>query len=76
MSVLWFCGAIFERFTGAALVSNAVFMLGLAAGRLVSFLIDGLPHALLVLYFVLEIVLGLLAVYLAGRHRRSGEQEL
>ena len=49
---------------GPALAACAVFMLGLAAGRILSFILDGLPHWLLVVYAVLEIVLGLVALTL------------
>jgi hypothetical protein len=37
-------------------------MLGLAFGRVVSILIDGIPSLLLVIYAVLEIVMGLWGV--------------
>jgi hypothetical protein len=39
-------------------------MLGLAAGRLLSFILDGMPHWLLIVYAALEIVLGVVAVLL------------
>jgi len=54
--------------TGPALVACAVFMLGLAAGRILSFILDGLPHWLLIVYAVLEIVLGAIAVVLCRGH--------
>jgi hypothetical protein len=62
MAVLWICGAISKQMTAPALVSCAVFMLGLAAGRILSIIVDGMPHWLLVVYAVLEIVLGLGAI--------------
>ena len=49
---------------GPALAACAVFMLGLAAGRVLSFVLDGMPHWLLVVYAALEIVLGLIALIL------------
>jgi len=64
MVVLWLWGAFSKPMEGPALVACAVFMLGLAAGRILSFVMDGLPHWLLVVYAVLEIVLGLIAVIL------------
>jgi hypothetical protein len=64
MVVLWLWGAFRKSMEGPALVACAVFMLGLAAGRILSFVMDGLPHWLLILYAVLEIVLGLIAVTL------------
>jgi len=64
MVVFWLWGALKPSMTGPALAGCAVFMLGLAGGRILSFIIDGMPHWLLVVYAVLEIVLGLVAVAL------------
>jgi hypothetical protein len=64
MVVFWLWGAFKPAMTGPALAGCAVFMLGLAGGRMLSFIIDGMPHWLLVVYAVLEIVLGLIAVML------------
>jgi hypothetical protein len=68
MVIFWLWGAFQPSMTGPALVGAAVFMLGLAAGRILSFIIDGMPHWLLVVYAVLEIVLGLIAVMLYKGH--------
>ena len=67
MIVLWLWGAFNRSMAGPALVACAVFMLGLAAGRLLSFALDGMPHWLLVAYAVLEIVLGGIAITLYKR---------
>ena len=64
MVVIWVWGAFDKRLTTPALVSCAVFMLGLAAGRFLSFILEGMPHWLLVVYAALEVVLGILAVVL------------
>lgn len=64
MVALWVWGAFSDAMEGPALVACAVFMLGLAAGRILSFTLDGLPHWLLVVYAVLEIALGLVALKL------------
>ncbi len=64
LAVLWAWGAFNKQMTAPALVSAAVFMLGLAAGRILSFILDGMPHWLLIVYAGLEIVLGLIAVML------------
>ena len=68
MVVIWVWGAFNTQMTVPALVSCAVFMLGLAAGRILSFILDGMPHWLLVVYAVLEIVLGLIAFTLLKGH--------
>ena len=62
MVVIWVWGAFKRQFTVPALVSCAVFMLGLAGGRILSLILDGMPHWLLVVYAALEIVLGLSAI--------------
>jgi len=64
MVVLWVWGAFRKSMETPALVACAVFMLGLAAGRILSFVMDGMPHWLLIVYALLEIVLGLIAVVL------------
>ena len=71
MVAFWLWGAFRPSLTGPALAGCAVFMLGLAAGRILSFIIDGLPHWLLVVYAVLEIVLGLIAVALYKGHNSA-----
>jgi hypothetical protein len=68
MVVFWLCGAFRKSMESAALAACAVFMLGLAAGRILSFILDGLPHWLLVVYAALEVVLGLIAVILYRGH--------
>ena len=68
MVVFWLLGAFKRPLAGPALAACAVFMLGLAAGRILSFILDGLPHWLLIVYAVLEIVLGLIAVVLYRGH--------
>jgi len=68
MVVFWLYGAFRRSMEGAALAACAVFMLGLATGRILSFILDGLPHWLLVVYAALEIVLGLIAVTLYRGH--------
>ena len=60
----WLWGAFNRSMARPALAACAVFMLGLATGRILSFILDGLPHWLLIVYAVLEIVLGLAAVVL------------
>ena len=70
MVVIWLWGAFDQTMAGPALASCAVFMLGLAAGRMLSFLLDGMPHWLLIVYAVLEVVLGLIAVMLFRANRQ------
>lgn len=62
MVVLWVLGAVSRALTRPALVCCAVFMLGLAFGRVLSFLVDGQPHWLLIIYALLEILFGVIAI--------------
>ena len=77
MVLLWVWGAFSKSMEGPALVACAVFMLGLAAGRILSFVMDGLPHWLLIVYATLEIVLGLIALslYRGNRSDRSPDSQ-
>ena len=68
MIVIWLWGAFSMPMAGPALVCSAVFMLGLAAGRTLSFVLDGIPHWLLVVYAVIEVVLGAIAIVLYRGH--------
>ena len=68
MIVIWLWGAFSLPMAGPALVCCAVFMLGLAAGRTLSFVLDGIPHWLLVVYAVIEVVLGAIAIVLYRGH--------
>nr|WP_319949495.1 DUF4345 domain-containing protein [uncultured Shimia sp.] len=62
MLMFWIAGAFKSALTNAALWSLFLFMAGLAAGRLLSFLVDGLPNFLLVFYFLAEILFAALAL--------------
>jgi hypothetical protein len=75
MIVLWLWGAFSIRMSGPALVSCAVFMLGLAAGRTLSFVLDGMPHWLLLVYTVIEVVLGAIAIVLYRAHSSTDARE-
>ncbi len=58
MIVLWVLGALRPNLARAAVISEVVFMFGLAAGRVLSILIDGVPSLLLIGYTAVEIGLG------------------
>ena len=69
--VFWIVGARWNSLTLPALWSLTVFMLGLAAGRAVSFVFDGMPHYLLTMYFILELGFGFVGFYLAIRFQEK-----
>jgi hypothetical protein len=63
----WLAGAYKVHLRQAALLSLIVFMFGLAAGRLLSLVIDGMPHSLLLTYLILEIGIGAVGLLLLKR---------
>ena len=64
MVVFWVMGAKRDALRLPALYSVVVFMLGLAAGRAISLLVDGMPNPLLVVYLLLEIGFGVVGLML------------
>ena len=71
MIVLWVLGAFWANLTRAAVIAEVTFMIGLALGRVVSIVIDGIPSVLLVVYAVLEISMGLWGVLILKRPVRT-----
>ncbi|MEH6611607.1 MAG: DUF4345 domain-containing protein [Halioglobus sp.] len=65
--IFWIAGARKPSLTLPALWTLAIFMLGLAAGRALSIVVDGMPHPLLLAYLVLEIGFGSVSLYLATK---------
>lgn len=62
-SFFWLLGIFQKQFWKAATISNMIFMLGLAFGRLVSMFLEGLPSTVFLLGTVGELVLGGYAYY-------------
>ena len=67
--IFWLLGAFRPALTVPALWSLVVFMLGLAAGRIVSLLVDGTPHWLLSTFLALEICFGLCGAWLISTRK-------
>lgn len=69
---LWLLGAWRVAWTRAAIGAEIAFMSGLAAGRLLSLVADGMPSAILVVYLVLEVGM---AAWGIGLLRRTGSPD-
>lgn len=69
--IFWIAGARNEALRVPALWALAVFMLGLAAGRAISFVADGMPHPLLFTYMILEVGFGLAAYFLVKNYKTA-----
>jgi hypothetical protein len=52
---LWAVGAFIPSLTRTAILSEVLFSTGLAAGRVLSLVLDGWPSALLIFYLIIEI---------------------
>lgn len=61
---IWFLGASISKFRMPAMYCLVVFMLGLAAGRVLSLAVDGVAHWLMIVYLALELIIGLIGVSL------------
>jgi hypothetical protein len=62
-AVLWVLGIFKPRYWETATLVNIVFMIGLAAGRILSLLIDGFPSIAFAIGLVGELTLGLFSWY-------------
>ena len=73
MVALWITGAYSIQYRILALYTVTVFMFGVAFGRLISFLLDGLPYWILTFFCLSEIVLGVIGSYLIklGKHSEN-----
>ena len=69
--IFWFIGAFKVKFRQAALYCLVVFMFGLAAGRILSLMIEGVPNWLLLVYLVLEMGFGIIGLVLIRKSSDS-----
>jgi hypothetical protein len=67
MIALWVLGAFRLSLTRTAVIVEVTFMFGLAFGRVLSIIIDGVPSPLLIIYTVLEVGMGLWGVLILRR---------
>ncbi len=58
-AALWIAGTLHPALLSTALKWATLFMLGLTAGRMVSMVVDGLPHPLFIAGSLVELALGL-----------------
>lgn len=70
-AAFWIAGAVLPQLRIPALWTLLVFMTGLAAGRGLSVVLDGIPGPVLVAYLAAEIVFALAALQALRRHQKS-----
>ncbi|MGI9949941.1 DUF4345 domain-containing protein [Vibrio hyugaensis] len=71
LAMFWVMGAMSTKYRLAALYSLVIFMWGLAMGRLLSLLVDGMPHWLLVVYLFLEFGFGLVGLKMIKKEEQT-----
>jgi len=71
MICFWIAGALRPSVRIPALWSLIVFMIGLGVGRLFSLFVDGWPHPLLVVYMVVEFIMGAAGLYILRNEARD-----
>lgn len=62
-AILWILGVFKKPYLKSALISNVIFMLALGFGRLISFVIDGLPSDAYIVGTFGELLLGFYGVW-------------
>ncbi len=60
LCIFWVIGARYEKLRLSALWSLAIFMTGIASGRTLSLILDGIPSPLFIFYLVVEVVAALI----------------
>lgn len=75
MIALWLIGAMKPTYEKAAICALIAFMLGLAAGRALSLIVDGGAHWLLVGYMFTEIGFGVAGIFMLKKSNQTPEAD-
>jgi len=70
-SVLWILGILKSNYWYAATLSNMLFMLGLASGRIISLVIDGMGSKIFFIGAVGELTLAIYGIYQLKKQQKS-----
>lgn len=73
--LFWLLGVVSKKYHLPALYSLVVFMFGLAFGRLLSLVVDGMPHWLLIGYMLLEFGFGIVGLIMIKKAEQSALKE-
>ena len=65
----WIVGILQSKYWKAATISQVLFMLGLAFGRIISVLLDGMPSAIFSFGILGELILGVFGWYQCQKHK-------
>ena len=70
-AAFWLAGVLSPSLRVPALWTMVIFMAGLAAGRVLSILVDGVPSTVLILYLMAELAFAGLAIACLRTHREN-----
>lgn len=70
-AMLWILGIWKPKFWKIATVSNFIFMFGLAFGRIISMIFDGIPSLLLLVGVSGELILGFYGIYIYQKNENE-----
>ena len=71
LCVFWIIGARYEKLRLPALWSLAIFMTGIASGRFLSLILDGIPSPLFIFYLAVEIIAAVIGFKLISNLQKS-----
>jgi hypothetical protein len=74
MVILWVTGIFKPLYWRTATISNIIFMLGLAMGRILSLVIDGVPSVSFSIGLAVELILGLWGIIQLKKYRVNPSQ--
>ena len=71
LCVFWVIGARYEKLRLAALWSLVIFMIGIASGRILSLVLDGMPSPLFIFYLAVEIIAAVIGFKLISNLQKN-----
>tara|TARA_B100001113_G_scaffold20405_1_gene15109 strand:- start:45 stop:428 length:384 start_codon:yes stop_codon:yes gene_type:complete len=71
LCVFWVIGARYEKLRLPALWSLAIFMTGIASGRALSLILDGMPSPLFIFYLAVEIIAAIIGFKLISNLQKN-----
>ena len=74
MAILWVTGIFKPIYWRTATIPNVIFMVGLAMGRIISLIIDGIPSISFSIGLAIEIALGLWGIIQLKQYRINPSQ--
>ena len=71
LSIFWVTGASYEKLRLASLWSFVIFMIGIASGRILSLVLDGMPSPLFIFYLAVEIIAAVIGFKLISNLQKN-----